>query len=1012
MHTLITPKPGLRLLLPAAGLIAVGSMAHDTGNGDIIRIVDDCKAVATIVIADQPAPTTGYGQDGTIRDVARVLQDYVGRVTGARLPLVHEKEAAPDASRTVILVGDTRRGRDLGIAPSDLPPEGYRIRTFPNAVAIVGETDDNGTDRATAFGVYDFLERVAGVRWYFPGEIGTVIPNRDSLGTGPLDIANAPHFEMRIGGISHWRIDESKAWHPVLRFGSRDGMVANHTHEQWHRLYGKTQPEMFAIRADGSRAITAERHGSGQNRSYLCYSSPELVEHYVRLIGEYLDSGNLRPWSGSSARPQGNLIPFGPNDNRELCLCPSCKPLIDEARGKWGKGSNLIFAFVQKLTRQLHERHPEAVLWALAYDHYQLPPTTISEFPDNLGVTLCLIPTVVQMNHPGVRARNRQLIDTWFELVQRNRRRLVIWDYFVYPNCWLMAPTELPRTMKAHVNYLRGKALGIFNNGFSFTAKPDAKTYLSLRMVWLMHRLLWNPDLDLDDARRAWCRDLFGPAAREMDRFYALLEDRWENVVWSQEPKVGYVGENSVFAETYPAPVTQQLEVLLDQASDAAAPGSQARKRLDWFRENCFAPFFEEARRFHAASGTLRRYTPAERSTAVQADGVLDEPDWQQLPVLKLADRRLGDDPPDDTRIMLLHDREALFVGAALTVEDPAKMVAQAQGRENTSVEQDDMVLIHLQPPGTDGYVELAINPNGSFASRADVMTKRGFFPSHAALAWQTDDIAVGSIVEDNTWYVEVKIPWTSLPNTAERPKALRAQFIRWCRKDQHHFHCWSPVLSSWDYPLSRFGRLVFHQVPTESLTILPGVAQAARIAAVARQPEQPSEPEQADPKHDVLIIGQRDIGGRSWVEQRGIVMFSLTGITGGPDAVASAQLRMHHINAVQAPPYDDVAVDHISPADPEQVQPADYQVRALRAAVGTILHKDRVGNPGAYSLDVTDCVRIDLAAGRAVSAYRLRIADGCTCNDGKVHYAIFRATAQELPAESPQLVVERYMVE
>ena len=999
--------PDLYRLLLASTSFAVCAVAGEGG----LRIVDDYRAVATIAIADQPAPAAGYGKDGTVRDVAKVLQDYVGRVTGARLPLTTEKDARPD-SETVILVGATQRGRRLGISPTGLPPEGYRIRTYAGVIAIVGEVSGDGADRGVAFGVYDFLDRVAYVRWYFPGEIGTVVPNWHSLSTGPLDVTNAPHFEMRIGGVDHWQPDEARAWHPALRFGRRDGMVANHTHEQWHRLYGKALPEIFAIRADGSRAITAERHATGQSRSYLCYSAPALLKHYVKIIDDYFQNGNRRPWTGASARPSKNVIPFGPNDNREICLCPCCKPQIQEERGRWGKSSDLIFPFVRKLATQVKERHPQAVIWTLAYDHYQLPATNVSDFPDNLGVTLCLIPTVVQMNHPGVRARNRELIDRWFELVHSNRRRLVVWDYFVHPNCWIMAPTELPRTMKAHVSYLRDRALGIFNNGFSLRRKAGPKAYLSLRMVWLMHQLLWNPDLDLEQARRAWCRDLFGPALQEMDRFYKILEDRWEGVVWSQEPKVGYVGENSIFAETYPAPVVQELEGLFDDALDCAAPGSQARKRLDWFSENCFGPFFEEARRFHAASGMLRSYCAAERASPIRVDGTLDEADWKKLRALKLSDRRLGDDAPDETRVMVLHDDKALYVGAKLHVEEPTKMVAEAQGRENTAVERDDMFLLHLQPPGRSGYVELAVNPKGSLTSQADVMRTRGFFPSHAVIPWKTDALSVASKIEDNTWCVEVAIPWTSLPGHTARPKELRAQFIRWCRKDQHHFHCWSPVLSSWDYPLSRFGRLIFHQVPTESLTIIPRPSQAGRVAGVSRQPNQPSEAEKADPRHEALIVGQRDIGGTSWVEQRGILIFDLSALRGGPDAVASARLTVHHVNAIQTPPYDDVVVDHIRPSHPKRARPQDYHSRALHDAIGTILHKGHVGSTGAYHLDVTDYVKADLASGRTVTAFRLRIPNGCTCGDGKLHYSIFAAVGKESTERTPSLTVERYEVE
>ncbi len=41
-----------------------------------------------------------------------------------------------------------------------------------------------------------------------------------------------------------------------------------------------------------------------------------------------------------------------------------------------------------------------------------------------------------------------------------------------------------------------------------------------------------------------------------------------------------------------------------------------------------------------------------------------------------------------------------------------------------------------------------------------------------------------------------------------EQPKELKTQFLRWLESDKHHFLCWSPTLTVWEYPLERFGTL------------------------------------------------------------------------------------------------------------------------------------------------------------------------------------------------------------
>ena len=56
-----------------------------------------------------------------------------------------------------------------------------------------------GADRGTLFGVFEFLERCAGVRWYFPNELGVVIPTKTHLAVTQIDVTRSPYYPMRTG---------------------------------------------------------------------------------------------------------------------------------------------------------------------------------------------------------------------------------------------------------------------------------------------------------------------------------------------------------------------------------------------------------------------------------------------------------------------------------------------------------------------------------------------------------------------------------------------------------------------------------------------------------------------------------------------------------------------------------------------------------------------------------------------------------------------------------------------
>ena len=73
-----------------------------------------------------------------------------------------------------IIVGDVEAAKKAGFDPEKMEWGAFRIKSVGNDIIIAGR-DDGVYSEGTLYGVYDFLERFAGVRFYFPGEIGTVI---------------------------------------------------------------------------------------------------------------------------------------------------------------------------------------------------------------------------------------------------------------------------------------------------------------------------------------------------------------------------------------------------------------------------------------------------------------------------------------------------------------------------------------------------------------------------------------------------------------------------------------------------------------------------------------------------------------------------------------------------------------------------------------------------------------------------------------------------------------------
>jgi uncharacterized protein DUF4838 len=997
-----------------------------------LPLVKNGKPLAVIVVAEKPATVSRFIR-GTVEFAAQTLQDYIIQSTGVKLPI---RKDSDNLSGTLILVGKTNLEKIYKIRPEKLPPEGYVIKSFPKGIAIIGDIEPNGIDRGTCFGVYRFLEDQLGIRWYFPGEMGTVVPKHKQLIVPKnYTVSGKPYFKYRIGGIGHWQKKQARNWHPVLRFGSSKGVGANHSMEGWARLYGKTHPEYFGLRKDGTRAITLRRVGSGQNQSFICFSEPGVLKQHLDNVDDYYATGKKRSWS---CRPRGNWIPFSPHDTRKYCVCDKCKKLLTVGpdRKRWGATSDVVFDFVSKYGKGVKAKHPEAIISAMAYDHYQLAPYKIKHLPDNIAITLCLIPTWIQMSHPGVQKRNDKLTEKWFNLVNRNPERLIIWDYFCYPNCFFLAPTEIPHILKRNINNLKGKALGVFNNGFNPRTKAgNPRLYLTFRIVWLLHKLLWNPDLDLDKARYDWCHDLFGPGGAKMEEFYKLLEDRWEKTTWKTQPKVGYIGEYGIFFETYPPDVTTKLIQLYNEAILNTKSGSIYRKRLEWFKKKAYGPFFKKAAEYHMATGAVAQYKVKALKVPAIKSGLINQAAWAKISAADTVDRVFGKTFPEENKIKIAYDKKFLYIYAKMEVTEKSLIVkrkakdkdkqaafqfgaggnskksakkllhAKATGIENPKVSNDDMFIIYLNNSGK-GYVELAINPNGSFSTKADVIKKRGFFPSHNLMNIDSKGFKIISQFSGKYWFLQVALPWQVLPGVKTVPPTeLRAQFLRWNVKDKHHFSCWSPPLSSWDFPLSRFGRLIFKDMKgkLQDIIIKSDASQTAYMGGFEKKPKQPTKAMSVK-LGKAVIVGQRDMG-KNHLDLRGFAIFNLPPVA--KDKVYRATYSITLKSTVGVEPFDKILLEHFIPVDTSKVSLQDFNSKGQVTGqlLPAITIRKNFKTPKVISLDVTEWVKKDIAAKRKVSAFRMRISNGCTANDKKIHFLVFEGKKDK--KNGPELKIQ-----
>ena len=138
--------------------------------------------------------------------------------------------------------------------------------------------------------------------------------------------------------------------------------------------------------------------------------------------------------------------------------------------------------------------------------------------------------------------------------------RVYIWDY---TTCFAHYPTPHPnwRALQPNAKSMRKNSVrGVFEQANG--ASRGGVDFNELR-AYLISKLLWDPDCDLDEHRRDFMEYFYGPAAPYLDEYLNLLcdtcEARGDHVGFNDNPLHGFLEEDML----------DKYDALFDQAAEA-----------------------------------------------------------------------------------------------------------------------------------------------------------------------------------------------------------------------------------------------------------------------------------------------------------------------------------------------------------------------------------------------------------------------------------------------------------
>jgi len=370
----------------------------------------------------------------------------------------------------------------FGYSLEPLSREGFIIRNKNGNIYILSKSEEG-----LLYGAYEFLEMLG---FRFLTKRDTFIPKKikkvDFTKTeNPRFLyrevfiaeSDCPEFSQRLrlnGRLGHREKKPLKVGNVYILIISLDDLVPE-------EKYQESNPEYFC---------------GGQ----LDFTNPEVIEiaklNIDRILSKNRDLENLH-------------LLISTNDTAFYCNEGRSRERIEES----GSPSAPYLDFVVQIADSMKDKYPDVKFLALAYLWSRKPPEVYRKLPDNVGVFYSLIDADLSIPLT-VRSNTRFLneINRWGEISDY----IFIWHYITnfsnylipFPNIYQIADDIKTLSKIPQVK-------GIFLQGAYNTYGSD----LSDLKLYVFSKLLWNPDLNIDELIKDFTSHYYGNTGKFVEAY-------------------------------------------------------------------------------------------------------------------------------------------------------------------------------------------------------------------------------------------------------------------------------------------------------------------------------------------------------------------------------------------------------------------------------------------------------------------------------------------------------------
>lgn len=535
---------------------------------------------------------------------ASELTQFIGQSTSTYLPVYNDTQVSYDNNGKYISVGDTQLLQEAGIEvdAEELNQDGFVLKTKGRNLYIAA-----ANDRGVLYGVYDFLEKMLGIR-FISNDI-TYIPEVEELPLYSMDVKEVPAFELRnlfsdsmrtydtlytrlrynapervigdmYGGRTNWytQVDENEYanLHEMLPRYPWYNTIHNSFYWVNPAEWYETHPEFYAVNEKGETI----RDSAGT----ICQ---------LNLTNGITDDGKLDETMDVSVAkvaleslkkfilddPEANVFFFGNNDWRVYDMSPRSQQMAELYGGQSGILIRFVNVLADEITKWAKENGIDREITIACWAYLQTVEAPVKE--DGKGgyeavhesviprenVAVRFAPIGLDMYYPVYHEENAKNVDASISKWTYICDNFMVWSYETNFGNYLHYYPSM-RQWSDNLKYYRDIGVTYMmmqDNYHGFGSwQADMHTYVA-------SKLLWNPDEKVQPLIDEFLYHYFGEqGSKKVAEMMQLFDDQFA-LLQAEEPDFWMPfrdddGSTLYNADYFPITLLEKAEDLMEEA--------------------------------------------------------------------------------------------------------------------------------------------------------------------------------------------------------------------------------------------------------------------------------------------------------------------------------------------------------------------------------------------------------------------------------------------------------------